>query len=332
MGLEPELTRQSQLIMNIKRNQNEINIGVDTGKRQLDIHIRPLGISFTVSNDVQGIKEAMKVIGKHKPTRIIIEATGRLEQEFIMACSRKGLPFVVANPMHIKKFAGAIGRLAKTDQLDAELIAHYGEAIQPSLSQLKPEVMRNMSDLLSRRRQLITMQTMEKNRLQIMPQEVTGLIKPILTAIKNQLVKVDQKLLTLIESCNEYKVKNDIIQSMPGAGKVVSFSLLSNMPELGYLTNKQAAGLVGVTPINNESGIYQGQRRIRGGRHQIRTVMYMAMMSAMQCNPVFKTMYQRLVTAGKPKKTAIIACVRKMIVILNSMVRDGVYWNPDMGK
>jgi len=318
--------------MNSKSNQNEVNIGVDTGKHHLDIHIRSLDISFTVTNNEQGIKDAMKIFGKHKPTRIIIEATGRLEHEFIMACSRKGLPFVVANPIHIKKFAGAIGRLAKTDELDAKLISHYGEAIQPTLSQLKPEVMRNMSDLLSRRRQLITMQTMEKNRLQIMPQDVKGLIKPILTAIKNQLDKVDKKLLMLIENCDEYKVKNDIIQSMPGVGKVVSFSLLSNMPELGYLTNKQAAALVSVAPINKESGLYQGQRRIRGGRHQIRTVMYMAMMSAMQCNSVFKAMYQRLVAAGKPKKTAIIVCVRKMIVILNSMVRDRVYWNPEMGK
>jgi len=165
-----------------------------------------------------------------------------------------------------------------------------------------------------------------------MPRDVAGLIKPILTVIKNQLEKVEEKLLKLIENCDEYKVKNDIIQSMPGVGKVVSFNFLSDMPELGYLTNKQAAALIGVAPINKESGLYQGQRRIRGGRHQIRTVIYMAMMSAMQCNSIFKKMYQRLVAAGKPKKTATIACIRKMIVILNSMVRDSVYWNSEMGK
>ena len=249
-----------------------------------------------------------------------------------MACSQNKLPFVIANPVHVRRFAGAIGQLAKTDPLDAQLIAHFGEAVKPQLSQLKPDVLRHMSDLLSRRRQLMTMQTMEKNRLQIMPKEISGFIKPILTTIKNQILKTDQKLLKLIESCDEYKTKNDIIQSMPGVGNVVAFSLLSNMPELGYITNKQAAALVGVAPINKESGIYQGKRKIRGGRHQIRTVMYMAMMSAMQCNPVFKRMYQRLLADGKPKKTAIIACVRKMIVILNSMVRDGVYWDPEMGS
>ena len=316
--------------MNSENNQNEINIGVDTGKTQLDIYIRPLDIFFSVSNDEKGIKKAITEIRKYKPTRIIIEATGRLEHAFIMACSKANLPFVVANPAHIKKFAGAIGRLAKTDKLDAQLIAHFGEAIKPVLSTLKPENMQLMSDLLSRRRQLMTMQTMEKNRLQIMPKEISSFIKPMLTAIKNQLEKIDNKLIKLIKDCEEYKAKNDIIQSMPGVGKVVAFNLLSDMPELGYITNKQASALIGTAPINRESGIYVGKRMIRGGRPKIRTVMYMAMMSAMQCNPVFKATYQRLLAAGKPKKVAIIACVRKMIVILNSMVRDGVMWDPKM--
>ncbi len=318
--------------MNIIETQNEINVGVDTGKRQLDIFIRPLDIGLTVSNDPEGIQQALKALKKHKPTRIVIEATGRLEYDFVVACSKAKLPIVVANPMHIKKFSGAIGQLAKTDKLDAKTIAHYGEAIKPSLSSLKPEVMRQMSDLLARRSQLLTMQTMEKNRFQIMPKEITSSIKPILTALKNQLEKLDCKLLKLIESCEEYRNKNKIIQSMPGVGNVVALNLLSNMPELGYISNKEAAALVGVAPINRESGIYNGHRQIRGGRHQIRTVMYMAMLSAIQCNPLFKATYHRLVKAGKSKKTAIIACVRKMIVILNSMVRDGVPWNPNMAK
>ena len=154
----------------------------------------------------------------------------------------------------------------------------------------------------------------------------------MLTVINNQLTKIDNKMAKLIEQCDEYKVKNDIIQSVPGVGNVVAFSLLSNMPELGYISNKEAAALVGVAPINRESGTFKGKRMIRGGRHQIRTAMFMSMMSAMQCNPVFKATYQRLVAAGKPKKIAIIACVRKMIVILNSMVRDGVYWDPKMNN
>ncbi|GLX80231.1 IS110 family transposase [Thalassotalea insulae] len=316
--------------MNNKNNQNEINVGVDTGKSQLDIYIRPLDIYFTVTNNEIGIKKAIKEIKKHKPTRITIEATGRLEQDFIMACAKANLPFVVANPAHIKKFAGAIGQHAKTDKLDAQLIAYYGEAIKPKLSMLKPATMQLMSDLLSRRRQLIGLQTMEKNRLKIMPKTISSMINPILTAIKNQLDKLDQKLLKLMESCDDYKTKNMIIQSMPGVGNVVAFNLLSDMPELGYLTNKQASSLIGVAPFNKESGIYRGTRQIRGGRPKIRTAMYMAMMSAIQCNSVFKGTYERLLAAGKTKKTALIACVRKMIVILNSMVRDGVMWDPKM--
>jgi len=170
--------------MNSKNNQNEINFGVDTGKTQLDIYIRPLDIYFTVTNDEKGISKAIKEIKKHKPTRIVIEATGRLEQAFIIACAKDKFPFVIANPVLIKKFAGTIGQLAKTDKLDAKLIAYYSEAIKPDLSTLKPEVLRQMSDLLSRRCQLMEMRTMEKNRLQIMPKEITSSIKPMLTVLK----------------------------------------------------------------------------------------------------------------------------------------------------
>lgn len=316
--------------MDNTNNQNEINVGVDTGKTQLDIYIRPLDIYFTVKNNDSGIKEAMKTLKKYPINRVVIEATGRLEQPFILACAEAKIPFVIANPVNIKRFAGAIGQKAKTDKLDAHLIAHFGEAIKPSLSTLKPEQMRLMSDLLSRRRQLMDMQTMEKNRYQIMPKTISSFIKPILTALKNQIEKVDSKLQKLIEECDEYKAKNDIIQSVPGVGNVVAFNLLSDMPELGYINNKEAASLVGVAPFNRESGAYQGKRMIRGGRPKIRTAMYMAMMSAIQCNPKFKEIYHRMIAAGKPKKVAIIACIRKLIVIINSMVRDGVMWNPKM--
>jgi transposase len=214
--------------------------------------------------------------------------------------------------------------------LDAQLIAYYAEVMKPDLSQLKPEDIRLMSDLLSRRRQLMEMQTMEKNRLQIMPKEIISSIKPVLTVMKNQLDKIDNKLQKLIDSRDEYKIKNDIIQSVPGVGKVVAFNLISEMPELGYINNKEASSLVGVAPFNRESGSYKGNRMIRGGRSQIRTAMYMAMMSAIQCNRTFKEYYQRLVAAGKPKKVAIIACIRKLVITLNSMVRDGVYWDPKM--
>ena len=312
---------------NIITHQDEINVGVDTGKHQLDIFIRPLGIELSVANNHEGIHKALKTIKIYRPARVIIEATGRLETEFVIACSKAKLPIVVANPMHIKKFSGATGQLAKTDRLDAKQIAHYGEAIKPPLTCLKPEIMRQISDLLARRKQLLSMQTMEKNRLQVMPKTISASIKPILTVFKNQLDKLERKLLQLVENCDEYRCKNEILQSMPGVGKVLALTLLSNMPELGFISNKEAAALVGVAPINRDSGSCRGHRRIRGGRHQIRTVMYMAMLSAIQCNPLFKATFHRLVKKGKSKKTAIIACVRKMVVILNAMIRDGACWN-----
>jgi transposase len=271
--------------MNTKTKQN-VSVGVDTGKFQLDIYIRPLDVYFTVNNDEKGIKEAVKTIKKYSPDRIVIEATGRLEIPFIMACASANLPFVIANPIHVKRFAGALGQRAKTDKLDAQLIAHYGEAIQPNLSQLKPETMQAMSDLVARRNQLLVMQTMEKNRLQILPKELAMTIKPILTAFKNQIEKVESKIVKLIESCPDYQAKNDILQSMKGIGEIASASIISNLPELGYMTNKQASALVGVAPMNRESGRYKGLRKIQGGRHQVRTVLYMAMMSAIRKRPI----------------------------------------------
>ncbi|WP_064609868.1 IS110 family transposase [Photobacterium sp. J15] len=304
-----------------------INIGVDTGKSQLDIYIRPLDTFFSVSNDDKGIKQAIKTINQYSPQRVVIEATGRLEMPFILACADANIPYVIANPVHVKRFAGAIGQRAKTDKLDAKLIAHYAEAIQPALTKLKPDSMRLMADLVVRRNQLLSMQTMEKNRLQIMPKQLAMTIKPILTAFKKQIEKIEKKIVDLIESCPEYQAKNVILQSIPGIGKIAAASIISNLPELGYITNKQAAALVGVAPMSRESGRYKGHRKIQGGRAQVRTVLYMAMMSAMQCNPIFKTTYQRLLAEGKPKKVAIIACVRKMVIILNSMLRDGDLWD-----
>ncbi|WP_412499439.1 IS110 family transposase [Shewanella indica] len=317
--------------MNTNTLQN-INIGVDTGKSQLDIYIRPLDVFFTVPNNEKGIKQALATIKKHNPQRIVIEATGRLEMPFVLACTEAKLPIVRANPVHIKRFAGAIGRRAKNDRLDAQLIAHYGEAIKPDLTVIKAKNIRLMSDLVIRRNQLLAMQTMEKNRIQILPKHLHSTMTPILTAIKNQVSKIENKLVKLIEDCPEYQTKNTLLQSVPGIGNIAAASIISNVPELGYITNKQAASLIGVAPITRESGRYKGKRVIQGGRAQVRTVLYMAMMSAIQCNPVFKDTYARLLEAGKPKKVAIIACVRKMVVILNSMLRDGIMWDQNIAQ
>lgn len=317
--------------MNNKLKQS-INVGVDTGKTQLDIHIRPLDIFFSVENTDKGIKEALKVINKYSPERIVIEATGRLEMPFVLACAEANLPIVRANPVHIKRFAGAIGRRAKNDRLDAELIAHYGEAIKPQLTIIKAENIRLMSDLVIRRNQLLSMQTMEKNRIQVLPKNLHSTIKPMLTAMKNQITKIESKLVKLIENSPEYQAKNTILQSVPGIGNIAAASIISNVPELGYITNKQAASLIGVAPITRESGRYKGKRVIQGGRTQVRTVLYMAMMSAMQCNPRIQGHLHKTCSSRKTQKGRYHCMCSQDGSDLNTMLRDGVMWDGNIAK
>ena len=306
---------------------NPINVGVDTGKQQLDIAIRPSGEYFSVPNTPVGIRQAIRRLKRLQPERIVIEATGRLEQGFVLACAEQQLPIAVVNPIAVRRFAGAIGQIAKTDRIDAHLIAHFGEAIAPSPTTIKPENIRLISDLLTRRRQLMEMSTMEKNRLHILPKSLHKSLRTVLKALQQQLETIDQQLDTLIEQTADWKHKNDILQSVPGIGKVMAYTLLSDLPELGQLNHKEIAALVGLAPYNKESGRYRGKQRIRGGRSQIRTVMFMAMMSTIQCNPKFKAFYEKLKAAGKQPKVALVACMRKMIVILNTMIQSGTKWN-----
>lgn len=304
----------------------EINIGVDTGKKQLDIFIRPLAIFFSVDNNPQGIKEAIKTIKEHHPLRVVIESTGRFESLFVEACHQAELPIIVANPFLVRRFASATGKLAKTDRIDAEVIAFYGEAIKPRLSEVRPKQLTLISDLLSRRRQLKAMATMEKNRLSSMPKTLHKDINQLLRTIEKQVLRMDKQLDELVENTPQWQPLNELLQSTPGVGKVLSYSLLAELPELGQLNNKEIAALVGVAPMNKESGIYKGKRQIRGGRHQIRTVLFMAIMSAIQCNSIIKNYYDRLKSIGKTPKVALVACMRKLIIILNTMVKNNTHW------
>jgi len=308
-------------------SKQEINVGVDTGKTQLDIFIRPVGDYFTVTNNASGIKEAIKRIKQYQPTRIIIEATGRLEMPFVCAASKVKIPIVVANPLHVHRFACATGKLAKTDKLDAQMIAHYGEALQPRATEVKPKNILLISDLLSRRSQLTEMRTMEKNRLSILPKGLHTPIKQHVLYLTKSIVSIEKKLDKLINATPQWQDLMTILMSVKGVGKVLAYTLISHLPELGQLNRKEIAALVGVAPMNKESGSYKGKRRIRGGRYQVRTILFMAMMSAIQSNAKFKLIYTRLVKAGKPKKVALIACMRRMITILNTMVKNGTVWD-----
>jgi transposase len=306
------------------------NIGIDTSKETLDVYVRPQDVFFSVANNAAGIRVAIKQIKAYQPERIVIEATGRIELEFVIAAHKACLPMVVANPLLIRRFAGAVGQLAKTDQLDAMIIAHYGEAVQPVLTPPKPEKMRLISDLLARRSQLKEMSTMEKNRKSILPKALQASLSRHLKHLSTEVERVEKQLDKLIDQVPEWQEKRDLLMSVNGVGKVLAYTLLSDLPELGALNRKQIAALVGVAPMNRESGNYKGKRHIRGGRARVRTVLFMAIMSAVQSNAKLKAKYQQLQAAGKPKKVALVACMRKLLTILNVMVKNGEHWNPEL--
>ncbi len=315
--------------MNTK-DKSEINIGIDTGQDILDIHVRPQGDYQSFENNPEGIRAAIRFIKPFKPTRVLIEATGRLEMEFFCAAHKAGLPVSVCNPIKVRNFAEACGRLAKTDKLDAQVIAYYGETMKPDLTELKPEKLRLLSDLLTVRSQCLDMSTMQKNRLRRMPKTVHKPIRNILNSITKEVDRIELQLEKLIAKIPHYQERVNQLISAKGVGKVLAYTLLSDLPELGQLNRKKIAALVGVAPMNRDSGKHKGKRKIQGGRHKIRTVLFVSTMSAIQCHPTIKPMYQKLLAAGKPKKVAIVACMRKQLVILNTMVRNGTYWDENM--
>lgn len=312
------------------QNNNEINIGIDTGQAMLDIHVRPTGEFQSVENNPEGIRTAIRFIRKFKPDRVLIEATGRLEMAFFCAAYKAGLPVCVCNPIQVRKFAQAIGRMAKTDKLDAQDIAYYGETIKPAFTDLKPEKLQLLSDLLTVRSQCLEMSTMQKNRLQRMPMTVHKSIRNILHSITKEIACIDLQLDKLVSEIPHYQERVNQLISAKGVGKVLAYTLLSDLPELGQLNRKEIAALVGVAPMNRDSGKHKGKRKIRAGRHKIRTVLFISMLSAIQCHPKLKPMYQRMVAAGKPKKVAIVACMRKQLIILNTMVKNGTMWDENM--
>jgi len=314
--------------MTIKAKANRgINVGVDVGKTQLDIHLYERNISFTVNNDADGIRYALGRLGRYQVVRLVLEATGRYERAFVEAALHKQLPVLITNPLHIRRYAGAIGQLAKTDAIDARLIAQYAAVVQPPVRDHHSQEVLQIKDLLVRRRQVIEMLTMEKNRHHIMPKFLQADIQRSIQHLQKQLEKVDRELNKRVEAEDAWRQKRDILLSMPGIGPAVVNTLLGDLPELGQLTQKQVAALTGVAPYNRDSGQFRGKRRIRGGRHTVRTILFMASLTSIQHNKVIRAFYRHLVAQGKHKKVALTACIRKMIIILNAMVRDGKTWN-----
>jgi len=311
-------------------SQIQINVGVDVGKSKLDIVLHPLDLHFQISNDEQSILKVVHVLKKRNIERIVVEATGRHEHAFVFACDQANLPIVVVNPISIRRYAQAIGVLAKTDKIDASVIARFAATIQPDIKPIPDKQSRLIKDLLIRRSQLLEMQTMEKNRLQILPKALHRSIKTLLRSLQTQISTITKQIDEAVMQVKHWRTKTEILTSVPGVGKVLAYTLLSDLPELGKLNRKEIAALVGVAPMNRESGSWNGKRRIRGGRHRIRTVMFMAMLSSIQCNPVFKRFYEHLKAQGKLPKVAIIACMRKLIVVLNTMLKNETRWGENM--
>ena len=303
-----------------------VNVGIDVGKSQLDVHILEREISFVVENTPAGIRTLITRLKRYQVERVVVEATGRHEVEFVIAASDRELPVIVANPIFVRRFAGASGTLAKTDRLDAQIIASYAATMKPPIRTIPSKSLRQFKDLVTRRAQLIEITVMEKNRLGIMPKALAGDIRRHLVQLKKHQDKIDQQLAQSIEAFDPWREQRDRLLSVPGVGTGVVTQLIADLPELGSLNRKQIAALAGVAPFNRDSGKLRGKRRIKGGRSSVRTMLYMASLSAVRWNPVLKTFYERLVAAGKHKKVALVACVRKLLTILNCMTRDQTSW------
>lgn len=302
------------------------NVGIDVGSQQLDVFIHELGKYWTVENNSPGIRTLITQLRRYKLARVVVEATGGYERAFVEAAVERGLPVVVVQPMQIRQFAKAHGILAKTDKLDAAAIACFGAVIQPQPRALSPRNVRHFKDLLARKRQLDEMRTQEINRLHKAQRHVARSHRATIKLLDREIAWVNEKLAKGLASISEWQATYELISTVPGIGDGVAYTLLGELPELGTLTHRQIAALCGLAPFNRDSGAMRGRRRIRGGRAPIRTVLYMAMLSAIQHNPVMRNFYQHLVAQGKHKKVAITACMRKMITILNAMVRDNREW------
>jgi len=306
--------------------EKEVFVGIDVSKGKLDVAVRPSGELMSFSNDEDGISVMIDFIKPFSPILIVLEATGGLETASVGMLAAKGLPVVVINPRQVRDFAKATGRLAKTDAIDAHVIAQFGEAVRPEIRPLKDEEAKRLSALITRRRQIVEMMTAEKNRLIAAAPWTRKDIQSHIAWLEKCLKKADQNLNDLLKKSPVWREKDDILQSTPGVGPVLSMTLLSSLPELGALNRKQIAALVGVAPLNRDSGLFRGKRTIWGGRANIRSVLYMSVTCAIRFNPVIKKFYQRLRDAGKLHKVAMTACMRKLLVILNTMIKNRTRW------
>lgn len=307
-------------------------VGIDVSKDRLDLALRPTGERSTVSNAEPDLTALVTRLQAVHPTLIVLEATGGLEIPVVGALAAAGLPVVVVNPRQVRDFAKATGRLAKTDALDAAVLAQFAEAVRPALRPLPDAETQALSALLTRRRQLLEMRTAEQTRLgQALP-PVRKEIQAHITWLNGRLAHLDDELGRTIRESPVWRERDDLLQSTPGVGPVLSRTLLAGLPELGTLNRKQIAALVGVAPFNRDSGTLRGRRTVWGGRAHVRAVLYMSALAASRWNPVIRAFYQRLCTAGKVKKVALTACMHKLLLILNAMIKHRTPWEAHLAS
>jgi transposase len=302
------------------------HVGIDVSKTNLDVAIEPTRERWQVDNDERGIQQLVKRLGELRPERIVLEATGGYELAVLAALGCAELPAVAVNPRQVRDFAKATGRLAKTDALDAQVLAHFAAVVKPALRRLPDAATRELAGLLARRRQLVDMRTAESNRLSLALEQVRPEIREHLRWLDKRIKELDRELHDRLRASPLWREKEDLLRTIPGVGPVLTTSLLAEVPELGSVSHRQLAALVGVAPFNCDSGKWKGTRRIWGGRSQVRAMLYMATCAAVRHNPIVRVLYQRLVAAGKRKKIALVACMRKLLTICNAVIAHRTPW------
>ena len=308
---------------------DEIFVGIDVSKDRLDVAVRPTGEVFTTNHTPEAITALAERLTKLAPHLIVLEATGGLEQPVTIALAEQGLPVVVVNARQVRDYAKALGRLAKTDRIDAIVLADFADKVRPQVRTLPTTQARALEALVSRRRQVVGMITSERNRLYACHDQVVQAdIKAHIKYLQERRDELDQQLMLAVQADPIWLAKSQLLKSVPGIGPITSVTMLAELPELGYLSHKRIAALVGVAPINRDSGSMRGYRGAWGGRASIRASLFMATVAATRFNPAIKSFYERLLTHGKPKKVAIVACMRKLLVILNAIAHTKKAWSP----
>jgi transposase len=312
-------------------NPAPVHVGIDVSKAKLDVCVLPSGQSLSVDNSDAGIAQIVALLKQHPIATVLLEATGRYERRVASQLLEEGFAVAVVNPRQARDFARALGKLAKTDKIDAATLAAFAQLGHVRLCEKQPEKRTLLDDLVTRRRQVTQMMAMEKTRAQI-PQDkrTRAMIAKVIRVLEQQREDLDRRIAKLIESDDDWRNKRDLLTTVPGVGAVTASQLVADLPELGKLNRQQIAALVGVAPINRDSGTMRGKRSIFGGRVSVRTALYMAAFCAMKFNPVVKTFADRLRAAGKPFKVIVVAAMRKLLTILNVMLKENRPWEPQL--